>query len=450
MKKSIIMILAVITLLGFSCTVFAAPNSFEDVPAGHWAYQSIAQLAKDGLIEGYSDGMYRGSKTVSRYEMAVIVANALTKEDRASAASKAELARLKTEFGSELELLGERMTKVENRLDKAEKMQFKIVAREIWAHANNAQKNNNPTDQYYLYRFFMTTNLDPNAQFITMYQTAEDINSNAYTTSQGSNFVINQAYLRAKSGATVFNIGRQPFSWLGNGLVCDNAGRWDGATFEVGNPQKGFWIRTGAAQRWLGTVSAGTPTYAGGTVLNPVNITGGTRSFFMYNAKYTVDPNLNFISVYLKDNGTRSDGNSLYDSLSLGFNYKLNPKWTLSSEYAKNRADLAKEANQNKAPEGMYTQVKYNNLNVTKIGSWDIFSDYRKAGQGFDLGGLTTLDNLKNWGLISAANDVKGLDLVYEYVPYKNVVASLRGYNLKGYSNNNRYKGYILRLDYNY
>ncbi|MDL2281141.1 S-layer homology domain-containing protein, partial [Selenomonadales bacterium OttesenSCG-928-I06] len=32
-----------------------AQNPFNDVPQGHWAYDAVAQLEKDGLITGYGD-----------------------------------------------------------------------------------------------------------------------------------------------------------------------------------------------------------------------------------------------------------------------------------------------------------------------------------------------------------------------------------------------------------
>ena len=56
-----------------------AENPFSDVPAGHWAYESIAKLSAAGVIEGYGDDTFRGSRLMTRYEMAQIVAKALSK-----------------------------------------------------------------------------------------------------------------------------------------------------------------------------------------------------------------------------------------------------------------------------------------------------------------------------------------------------------------------------------
>ena len=56
MKKTVAAALAAAFVVGASSTTFAAANPFSDVPAGHWAYQSVAKLAAAGVIEGYGDG----------------------------------------------------------------------------------------------------------------------------------------------------------------------------------------------------------------------------------------------------------------------------------------------------------------------------------------------------------------------------------------------------------
>ena len=59
----------------------AASNPFSDVPQDSWAYDAVATLAADGVIDGFPDGTYQGNKTMTRYEMAQIVARAMAKED---------------------------------------------------------------------------------------------------------------------------------------------------------------------------------------------------------------------------------------------------------------------------------------------------------------------------------------------------------------------------------
>ena len=62
--------------LGVTASAYAA-NPFSDVPAGHWAYDSISKLAATGVIEGYGDSTFGVYKLMTRYEMAQIVAKAM-------------------------------------------------------------------------------------------------------------------------------------------------------------------------------------------------------------------------------------------------------------------------------------------------------------------------------------------------------------------------------------
>ncbi len=50
-----------------------AQSKLPDVPPTHWAYQAIQDLANAGLVLGYPDGRFLGSRTLTRYEMATIV-----------------------------------------------------------------------------------------------------------------------------------------------------------------------------------------------------------------------------------------------------------------------------------------------------------------------------------------------------------------------------------------
>ena len=52
---------------------------FPDVPQNHWAYEYVAQLAGNGMIEGYPDGNFAGDRPMTRYEYAAILYRAMTK-----------------------------------------------------------------------------------------------------------------------------------------------------------------------------------------------------------------------------------------------------------------------------------------------------------------------------------------------------------------------------------
>jgi len=66
------------TKLAFSLVLAAsmvmpalAQDNFPDTPANHWAYEALARMKRDGLLVGYPDGLYRGARPASRYELAV-------------------------------------------------------------------------------------------------------------------------------------------------------------------------------------------------------------------------------------------------------------------------------------------------------------------------------------------------------------------------------------------
>jgi len=65
---------ALTLVLGAAMVVPAmAQDNFPDVPENHWAYKELARLKAEGLLVGYPDGLFRGGRPASRYEMAVAI-----------------------------------------------------------------------------------------------------------------------------------------------------------------------------------------------------------------------------------------------------------------------------------------------------------------------------------------------------------------------------------------
>ena len=96
-------------------TAFAA-NPFSDVTPDSWAYQAVSQLANAGVINGYPDGTFKGQNNITRYEMAQMVAKAMANQDRANAEQQAMINRLADEFSNELNNLGVRVARLEDRV----------------------------------------------------------------------------------------------------------------------------------------------------------------------------------------------------------------------------------------------------------------------------------------------------------------------------------------------
>jgi len=50
---------------------------FPDIPANHWAYDYVTELAKKGVVEGYEDGRFSGDRTMTRYEFVALLYRAV-------------------------------------------------------------------------------------------------------------------------------------------------------------------------------------------------------------------------------------------------------------------------------------------------------------------------------------------------------------------------------------
>jgi len=69
---------------------------FPDVPQNHWAYEYVATLAGNGVIEGYPDGNFDGARPMTRYEFAAMLYKAMLNGAKLSD-------KILTEFAPELE-----------------------------------------------------------------------------------------------------------------------------------------------------------------------------------------------------------------------------------------------------------------------------------------------------------------------------------------------------------
>ena len=69
---------------------------FPDVPQNHWAYEYVATLAGNGVLEGYPDGNFDGARPMTRYEFAAMLYRAMLNGAKLSD-------KILTEFAPELE-----------------------------------------------------------------------------------------------------------------------------------------------------------------------------------------------------------------------------------------------------------------------------------------------------------------------------------------------------------
>ena len=113
MRKILAMAAAAALAAGVSAS---AANPFSDVPASDWAYQAVADLSDQGIVEGYPDGTFRGQTNITRYEMAQIVGRLMAKEDQYSAEQRAAIDKLAGEYADDLDSLGVRVSNLEKKV----------------------------------------------------------------------------------------------------------------------------------------------------------------------------------------------------------------------------------------------------------------------------------------------------------------------------------------------
>src|SRR3569833_590087 len=110
-KKNLTLIAgASMLVLGIPAISMAQGNTasgpFADVPADHWAYQSVDTLQKAGIVIGYPDGTYGGKRAMTRYEFAVAIARLMPLLGGSGAgnyATKDDLDKLRQELEQKLQ-----------------------------------------------------------------------------------------------------------------------------------------------------------------------------------------------------------------------------------------------------------------------------------------------------------------------------------------------------------
>ena len=228
MKKSLVLAMAM--ALGVSATAFAA-NPFSDVPAGHWAYASVAKLAAAGIVDGYPDGTFKGDQLMTRYEMAQIVAKAYAKG--AIGADD----KLMAEFADELDNLGVRVAKLEKKADNV-----KITGEARFGYKDFDAKLSSPYFDGETYkakdhsaelrtRLYLSGAVNDNWTYGAMIQNTQSLDTNA----QESKTDFRRAFVNGKIGEVEVTAGRQAFT-IGEGYVADLTG--DAVKLDFGNKLK--------------------------------------------------------------------------------------------------------------------------------------------------------------------------------------------------------------------
>ncbi len=221
MKKS--MVLAMAMALGVTASAYAA-NPFSDVPAGHWAYNSVAKLAASGVIDGYGYGAFSGDKLMTRYEMAQIVAKAM--------ARGADVDKLAAEFSDELDTLGVRVAKLENKADNV-----KIAGQIRYSYADYDGDIGGYHNQLRS-RIWVNGQVNDNWSYTGMFQNIQN-----FANDKGDEDAdFQRAYVDGRLGGVTMRGGRLPL-YLVDGNLYDT--RADGLVMSYGDKVKisGFYVK---------------------------------------------------------------------------------------------------------------------------------------------------------------------------------------------------------------
>ena len=374
-------------------TGFAAANPFEDVAADHWAYDAVAQLAADGVIEGYGDGTYRGDQEITRYEMAQMVARAMAKNG-VSAADKAMIDKLAAEFADELNALGVRVANLEKKVDNVKwtgELRYDYKSSRHYGEPSS-RKNKNQ----------IKLRLDPvmtvNNHWIAggRIEIATDMDSAKNST--GGDIEGQRAYAQGTYGNTQITLGKFAH-WTsidGQMMYDDNLA---GGRVVFGKDVK---VSLLASRVDYANRNGALKTLGGGTASwQAIEIYSDNGQKFSWGASYN---NLRNKDLYSGANSVRKDSLHIWE---VGLGYRFDKNWKLSGAYAGSNADAVNK-DRNKA---WNVQIDYKGANKKQAGSYGIYAAYRHVGAGAVI--VPTYDCI--------VTDQKGVELGFVYTLAPNI-----------------------------
>ena len=344
MKKQFAAIFAATAVLGVT-TAFAA-NPFSDVTPDSWAYQAVSQLAAAGIVNGYPDGTFKGQNNITRYEMAQMVAKAMANQDRANAEQQAMINRLADEFSNELNNLGVRVARLEDRVGNVK------VTGDARLRYRDAEHANSKFDARARVQFNAKVNDRTDA---VVRVTSGNFELGDSTTGGNANATIDRAYVNHKFGERVSAKAGRFNQVIGGGLAFD--GTFDGAQFNAGNDKVNFQ----AAYGYM--VSGDNGIIAGATTNKLTKDANVTNTYLGLNGK--VGKHTTVGGFYDRVNQDSSNG---YKNI-YGFNANANfDKVWVGGEWLKDSHVDESQA--------WTAGLGYGNYNIAKKGSWDVKGQY--------------------------------------------------------------------------
>lgn len=397
-KKTLVSAITAALVVGAASTTFAAANPFSDVPADSWAYDAVTTLAADGVIDGYPDGTYKGQNTMTRYEMAQIVARAMAKTDLEKA-DKALVDKLAAEFAEELDNLGVRVADLEKKSDN---VKFGGELRYRYYDVDRAGDLADETHNKVLFR------LEPKAYIGNTGWTANariDYEMDLSSDEDENDVEVDRAYVEGPLFGTTVTAGRTPV-FTAQGLVFDD--RISGATVAFGSED---FTATLAAGRYnkghLDTNGLGTDLGVAKDITGEyygLQLDYAASEQLALNAGYTALKNIENIDA---------DANIWY----IGGSYAFDKNVKLVAEYAQNTEDYNWDQDQ-----AWTAELQYKGANPADAGSWGMYAGYRQIDALSVIN--PTYDDIIGAGY-------KGAVVGASYVPAENILATVEYFDGK-------------------
>ena len=407
-KKTLVSAITAALVVGAASTTFAAANPFSDVPADSWAYDAVTTLAADGVIDGFPDGTYKGQQTMTRYEMAQIVARAMAKTDLEKA-DKALVDKLAAEFAEELDNLGVRVADLEKKSDNVKwggELRYRY-----WDADHDAKADE--TYNKVMFRlepkaYIGNSGWTANARIGYVADLSSDSNAEfAKDNGDDSDAGVDRIYVEGPLAGATVQAGRLPV-FTAQGMIFDD--RISGAQIAFGSD---VFKTTLAAGRYSEEGHAYAPNENAKLVTAEyygVQFDWAPTEKIAANAGYTqltgIDSNASTHQFAIGDD----------DSLGIwyvGGSYAFDSNVKLVGQYAQSDADAYEKAGS--------VEIKYKGTDVADAGSWGAYVGYRHLGDNVAV--APTYDD--------AAANQKGYVVGASYVPAENILATIEYFDGK-------------------
>ena len=347
MKKHLA-VLAATAVLGVT-SAFAA-NPFSDVTPQDWAYQAVAQLAAQGVVNGYPDGTFQGQHNITRYEMAQMVAKAMAHQERVDAEQNAIINRLANEFSAELNTLGVRVSTLENKVGN---FKFTGDARLRYEGSNDARKSKFT----YRGRVKFETTVNDNTKAVVRLVGSKEFGENGTPEA-----TIDRVYVQHNFGKyATATAGRQDLA-VGAGLAFDGA--FEGVVATAGKDKLNGSVAFGYLQSGTYGEKNDKGKYAKVSDLTREK----NHSFTVYQLNYNPTAKVAVKGFYAAAHESADhvlNDNAYGASLDLNLNNKV---W-VGGEYVKTETQGANG-------EAWTAGLSYGNFKMAKQGTWSVKGQY--------------------------------------------------------------------------